>query len=383
MPNPIPFRALPSATAAGVTYRPMRDDEAPLLREFLGLAIFVEDHADPVPPDIVDSPELAKYIDRWGRPDDVAIVAVDGDDVVGAAWARILPAASPGYGHVDDRTPEIDVSVKEEHRGSGIGTALMTRLLDRLAMRGYARASLSVQKANPARRLYERLGFTTVRDGGSDLVMAVPLSGARWILETPRLALREMNAGDLPALRRILQDDETMNAYEGAFDDAMVDGWLARQLARYRDDGFGPWAVVLRATGEVIGQAGLSWQSILDERGRIPFQPRLLAQRLRDRGRDGLRLPRLRPARRVPRVGAGPRYEPRVHERRDPPRYDGARTLHDPVSRRRYAPSGIRGGRGHAQLSRPRLRSRDPLLLPARTADRATRRASRAATVGW
>jgi RimJ/RimL family protein N-acetyltransferase len=266
MPNPIPFRALPSATAAGVTYRPMRDDEAPLLREFLGLAIFVEDHADPVPPDIVDSPELAKYIDRWGRPDDVAIVAVDGDDVVGAAWARILPAASPGYGHVDDRTPEIDVSVKEEHRGSGIGTALMTRLLDRLAMRGYARASLSVQKANPARRLYERLGFTTVRDGGSDLVMAVPLSGARWILETPRLALREMNAGDLPALRRILQDDETMNAYEGAFDDAMVDGWLARQLARYRDDGFGPWAVVLRATGEVIGQAGLSWQSILDER---------------------------------------------------------------------------------------------------------------------
>jgi len=88
----------------------------------------------------------------------------------------------------------------------------------------------------------------------------------RRILDTPRLELREMHAGDLPALRRILQDDETMTAYEGAFDDAMVDGWLARQLERYRDDGFGLWAVVLRETGEMIGQAGLTWQNILGER---------------------------------------------------------------------------------------------------------------------
>lgn len=85
-------------------------------------------------------------------------------------------------------------------------------------------------------------------------------------LETPRLALREMTESDLPALRAILQDAETMTAYEGAFDEQMVQDWFARQRARYRDDeGFGLRAVVLRETGELVGQCGLTWQHILDE----------------------------------------------------------------------------------------------------------------------
>ena len=85
------------------------------------------------------------------------------------------------------------------------------------------------------------------------------------ILSTARLDLREMTAEDLPALRAILQDAETMFAYEGAFDEAMVQAWLQRMLDRYRDHGFGMWAVVLRETGEVIGQCGLKVQRILDE----------------------------------------------------------------------------------------------------------------------
>lgn len=85
------------------------------------------------------------------------------------------------------------------------------------------------------------------------------------ILSTARLDLREMTAEDLPALRAILQDAETMVAYEGAFDEAMVQAWLQRMLDRYRDHGFGMWAVVLRETGEVIGQCGLTVQRILDE----------------------------------------------------------------------------------------------------------------------
>lgn len=82
-------------------------------------------------------------------------------------------------------------------------------------------------------------------------------------LETPRLLLREMTASDLPALRSILQDDRTMAAYEGAFDEAMTQEWLQRMLARYREDGFGLWAVESRATGEMIGQCGLTMQHIL------------------------------------------------------------------------------------------------------------------------
>lgn len=82
-------------------------------------------------------------------------------------------------------------------------------------------------------------------------------------LETPRLQLRELNEGDLPALRAILQDEQTMTAYEGAFDEPMVRGWLQRMRERDREDGFGLWAVELSDTGEMIGQCGLTRQRIL------------------------------------------------------------------------------------------------------------------------
>lgn len=83
-------------------------------------------------------------------------------------------------------------------------------------------------------------------------------------LETPRLLLREMTEQDLPALREILQDEKTMTAYEGAFDEAMTRDWLQRMLERYRTEGFGLWGVELRATNQLIGQCGLTRQHILD-----------------------------------------------------------------------------------------------------------------------
>ena len=80
------------------------------------------------------------------------------------------------------------------------------------------------------------------------------------IFETERLFLRELNENDFGALCKIMQDEETMYAYEGAFSDEEVQEWLDRQLSRYREHGFGLWAVVLRETGEVIGQCGLTMQ---------------------------------------------------------------------------------------------------------------------------
>ncbi|MDR0862522.1 MAG: GNAT family N-acetyltransferase [Oscillospiraceae bacterium] len=80
------------------------------------------------------------------------------------------------------------------------------------------------------------------------------------IYETPRLYARELTAADLPALSAILQDAETMAAYEHAFDDAETLAWLDKQLARYAADGFGLWAVVLKSTGEMLGQCGLTRQ---------------------------------------------------------------------------------------------------------------------------
>lgn len=80
------------------------------------------------------------------------------------------------------------------------------------------------------------------------------------ILETERLYLRRLTQADFNALCKILQDEETMYAYEGAFSDAEVQEWLDRQLTRYEMWDFGLWAVVLKGSDQVIGQCGLTMQ---------------------------------------------------------------------------------------------------------------------------
>lgn len=84
-------------------------------------------------------------------------------------------------------------------------------------------------------------------------------------LETERLYMREMTQEDFPALCRIMQDEDVMYAYEGAFNDEEVQGWLDRQLMRYQKLGFGLWAVVLKESNEMIGQCGLTMQPWKDE----------------------------------------------------------------------------------------------------------------------
>lgn len=87
-------------------------------------------------------------------------------------------------------------------------------------------------------------------------------------LQTERLLLRELTQDDYPALCRILQDADVMYAYEHAFSEQETQGWLDNQLRRYREDGFGLWAVVLRQTGEMIGQCGITWQT--HQAARVP-----------------------------------------------------------------------------------------------------------------
>lgn len=82
------------------------------------------------------------------------------------------------------------------------------------------------------------------------------------VLETSRLLLREMNQADYPSIAAIVQEEKTMYAYEGPFSDAETQAWLEKNRMRYKQDGFGLWAVILRETGLMIGMAGLSWQSI-------------------------------------------------------------------------------------------------------------------------
>lgn len=141
--------------------RPVTADDLPFLWAMLGAA------ANPAgPPTPVDEmePELRRYLDGWGRPGDVGLVAEAPDGGrLGAAWYRSLPGAAPGYGYVDDATPEIAIACTPDARGQGVGTRLIEGLLARAHHDGVARLCLSVRVDNLAAvRVYERCGFATV-----------------------------------------------------------------------------------------------------------------------------------------------------------------------------------------------------------------------------
>ena len=85
------------------------------------------------------------------------------------------------------------------------------------------------------------------------------------VLQTQRLILRRWEQEDFADLAEILQDPQVMYAYEHDFSDAEVQAWLERQFARYKKDGFGLFAVVEKESGEIVGQAGLSWQDCQGE----------------------------------------------------------------------------------------------------------------------
>ena len=149
-----------------------------LLEDFLYHAIFLPPGTEPLPREIIFEPEIYVYIKDFGKKGDCGVVAENGGRVIGAAWARIITA----YGHIDDETPELAISVLPQYRGHGVGTSMMMYLFDLLRERGYRRTSLSVQKDNPAVRLYERLGYHITDEkldhaGHEDFIMVKRLGG--------------------------------------------------------------------------------------------------------------------------------------------------------------------------------------------------------------
>lgn len=112
------------------------------------------------PPEVtVDHPELARYHRGWGRPGDLGVVAERGGQVVGVALCRLFTDDDHGHGYVAPETPEVAVGVADGERGNGLGTKLMSALAEQARAAGLTRLSLSVDTGNPARRLYERLGY--------------------------------------------------------------------------------------------------------------------------------------------------------------------------------------------------------------------------------
>ena len=139
-----------------------------MLNDFLYEAIFIPDGIEPPPRNIITSPELQIYVDRFGElKDDFALVAEVEKKVVGAVWVRIMN----DYGHIDDKTPSLAISLYKEYRGQGIGTDMMKEMLSLLKAHGYKRVSLSVQKTNYAVEMYRKIGFDIVRGNEEEWIM--------------------------------------------------------------------------------------------------------------------------------------------------------------------------------------------------------------------
>ena len=114
---------------------------------------------------------LARYVDNWGRPGDVAVIAHETGNRVGAAWMRLFKTAEPGYGFVDEQTPELSIAVVPSRRHHGLGQELLDALCDAARERGITQMSLSVEADSPAVGFYERNGFERVRDQDGGVVM--------------------------------------------------------------------------------------------------------------------------------------------------------------------------------------------------------------------
>ena len=154
--------------------RNLRHDEIGLLEDFLYEAIYVPEGVMPPARDIIEMPELKLYIEEFGtRRGDNCLVADFGGKAAGAVWARIMD----DYGHVDDETPSIAISLYREYRGRGIGSRMMREMLEQLKAQGYKRVSLSVQKANYAVRMYKKFGFAIVDENEEEYIMVCELQG--------------------------------------------------------------------------------------------------------------------------------------------------------------------------------------------------------------
>ena len=145
--------------------------DAPFLRDMVKHAYYWR--ATTVPES--GEPPVQRYVERWGRPGDTALIAIQDFQPVGAAWYRLFRADNPGYGFIDEETPELSIAIVPSRRGTGLGSELLDALMRRAREDGYGAISLSVEKDNPAVALYERHGFRRVGEDDGAYTMRADL----------------------------------------------------------------------------------------------------------------------------------------------------------------------------------------------------------------
>ncbi len=122
-----------------------------------------------------EDPDLPvyRYVQNWGRPGDAGVIAFEGRNPYGAAWHRLFTAAEPGFGFVDERTPELTIAVVPSRRGRGTGAELLEALLEQARAAEFEQVSLSAQRGQTG--LYERFGFEPVRETEETVTMLARL----------------------------------------------------------------------------------------------------------------------------------------------------------------------------------------------------------------
>jgi ribosomal protein S18 acetylase RimI-like enzyme len=158
-----------------IIIRPLVLDDEPFLWHMLYYAARMQEDGATSPEEAKTNPDLNKYVEGWGQPTDMGQLALhpEKQQPVGAAWLRLLTGEKKTISYIDDYTPELAIGLLPDYRGEGIGTQLLTHLLA-AASKVYPAIVLSVRTTNPARYLYERMGFTVtepvINRVGSDSV---------------------------------------------------------------------------------------------------------------------------------------------------------------------------------------------------------------------
>lgn len=152
-------------------------DDVEFLRDMLVEAANWPSHPHRGRAETLADPSIAHYLDGWPRPDDLGVVAVDDEQPLGAAWLRYFLADAPAYGFVQADIPELAIGVVAGQRGRGVGRALLRAVAERARQHGVDRISLSVERANPAARLYLAEGYRIVDSGDHADTMLLDLRG--------------------------------------------------------------------------------------------------------------------------------------------------------------------------------------------------------------
>ncbi|NQT63209.1 MAG: GNAT family N-acetyltransferase [Candidatus Marinimicrobia bacterium] len=153
-------------------FREILASEARFLKEMLYESLFVPEGKKSYPRSVLELPELLKYYEDWGSiPHDLAVVAEESGQLVGAVWGRAHQPPREGYGFVGIDIPEIGVAVFPAFRNQGVGTELINTISAQYQVCKLSAISLSVDRNNPAKALYDRLGFLVVKENEHDFIM--------------------------------------------------------------------------------------------------------------------------------------------------------------------------------------------------------------------